>query len=103
MAFSDKLAQILGTKNRDDQVAKVQQHMAPVVTLVIQADQRTGAIFVNHVGAPLSLEDYIQILTAAADRVRQEQLRQAAAEGAKKQPQPEQPQPDPAREAAGAE
>lgn len=72
------LAELLGTKNRDEQAAKVQALLnaaqAPVIDLVIRFDARTNRITLAAIGGRLAPELVYYLLEQARAKLRAEEL-----------------------------
>jgi len=78
------LASLLGTKNRDEQTAKVQALLnaaqAPVVDLVIRFDARTQQVTLAAIGGRLAPDIVYFLLEQARAKLRAEELAAMASE-----------------------
>lgn len=93
--FQDKLAELLGTKKRNEQEARV-EHLklaadAPVFTLVIQADTRTGKVVINSIGGKIPLAAAYTMLDTARTHLAEQAGAQKAAQQAAKPAAPPAP------------
>ena len=76
--MKNKIADLLATKNQDEQADRIQHLLqmaqAPVIDLIVRADMRTGSISLHLVGPNLPAVDIHRILDAAKEHLRKQEL-----------------------------
>lgn len=81
---NDALSDELGTKDRDKQAEIVRRLKSPVVSLLIQYDDRmTRVTGIAAVGSQSNYDDLLAILDLARDQVRAQQMADAQKENGK--------------------